>query len=104
MHYIYPEKYQEAFLKISEKATSKGLKINNEKTQLISISSGFYDTKAIIKDAGNNSIESNEELKMLGFSFSTKPMVQLQLDSLTRKAKKNPLITLQKGWNRTGKT
>ena len=73
---------------ISKKASDKGLKINDQKTQLLSVSSAFYNTRAIIKDNSGAEITSSESLKMLGYTFSTSLSVQPQLDSLMRKANK----------------
>ena len=61
-HTIYPQRSQLAFNSISIKAEAKGLKINDEKTQLLSVSSGYYDTTAVIKDRNNTSIKSSKSL------------------------------------------
>ena len=60
LHTIYPGRSQEAFGKIAAKAEDKGLKINDDKTQLLSVSSSFYDTRAIIKDRQNKEIHSSD--------------------------------------------
>ena len=85
MHNIHPTKTQEAFSTISTNATKKGLRINYQKTQVLSVSSAYYDTCAIITDNQGNKIKSGNSLKMLGFNFSSSPTIQPQLDYLIQK-------------------
>lgn len=94
LHTIYPEATQNAFTSISNKASAKGFKINEKKTQILSISSAFYDTKACIKDQANNLIETGSNLKMLGFFFSNTPSVNSQLEYLMKKAIKRYFFLL----------
>ena len=71
IHIIALEKSQNAFRSICKKSSVKGLKINDQKTQLLSVSSAFYKIKkAIIKDSNNNPIESSSSVKMLGYTLS----------------------------------
>ena len=60
----------------------------------MSVSSGFYDTKAVIKDSEGQAIESNDTLKMLGYTFSSSPTIQAQLDYLIKKANKRTFLLL----------
>ena len=94
LHTINPEETQNAFNSICRRAAVKGLKINDQKTQLLSVSSGYYTTKAVIKDASLNEIYSSPTLKMLGYTFSETPTVQAQLDYLMRKANKRLFLLL----------
>ena len=61
---------QAAFEEIKKKSEEKGLKINEGKTQLLSVSSASFDTAARLKVDTDNWAESSEELKMLGFGLS----------------------------------
>ena len=94
LHTIHPQATQTAFNTISSNANKKGLKINENKTQLLSVSSAFYDTKAVLKDHNNDSIVSGLQLKMLGFIFGNTPSIQPQLDYLIRKASKRYFMLL----------
>ena len=49
MHHFNPSGTQRAFDKISKKSTEKGLKIYDQKTQVLSVSSARYDTTAEIE-------------------------------------------------------
>ena len=71
-----------------------------KKTQLLSVSSGNYSTRAVIKDLKNESLESGPSLKMLGYVFSDSPTVQPQLDYLMRKA--NRRLFLLRNYKRSG--
>ena len=94
MHKIYPEKYQAAFNTISSRAERKGLKINDEKTQILSVSSALYDTKATLKGKNGVELYSDKTLKMLGFVFSAKPTVEAQLEHLMQKFNKRFFLLL----------
>ena len=94
LHIITPPKTQDAFDLISQKSQQIGLKINDQKTQLLSVSSGFYDTQAVIKDTNNVELKSSSSQKMLGYIFSNTPSVQAQLDYLSRKANKRMFLLL----------
>ena len=74
-------------------SNNKNLKINESKTQLLSVSSASYDTRAAIKTESDE-LTSGETLKMLGFVFSEKPSIQAQLEYLTRKANKRYFVLL----------
>ena len=62
-----------------------------EKTQVLTISSAIIDCESFLT-TGDTTITSNQELKMLGFYFSTKPSIQLQADRLIRKASKHTFL------------
>ena len=77
LHTIYPQRSQDSFNSIVHKAEQKGLKINDSKTQILSVSSAFYDTKAVIADRQDNKIESEKSLKMLGYTFSDLSLIHI---------------------------
>ena len=79
---------------ISNKAAAKGLKINTQKTQILSVSSGFYTTKAVIKDGEGTEIESSDSQKILGYTVSNAPTIQAQLDYLIRKSNKRLFLLI----------
>ena len=64
------------------------MQINKNKTQILTIYTSHTDCDSYLLDQNGTRIESKTELKMLGFYFSTKPSVQLQIDKLYRKANK----------------
>ena len=94
-HTFEPTLSASAFNIIKNKAESKGLKINDAKTQLLSVSSGNYTTEAFLKMDTGEKITSDNELKMLGFSFSTKPNVGLQVENIIKKANKRFFVLLR---------
>ena len=94
LHTFSPPNTVSSFEKIKQKANSKGLKINEKKTQILSVSSVWYDTEALIK-MGDQTITSGEELKMLGFYFSPQPTVKLQIEKLVKKANKRFFLLLK---------
>ena len=95
LHTIHPEKTQEAFNNLKKNADKKGLKINESKTQLLSVSSAKYDTLAEINTSATSLTTSNNNLKMLGFNFSNKPNVEAQVESLIKKANKRYFVILR---------
>ena len=68
--------------------------INKQKTQVLSISSSQVDNIAYLTDDNNTRITSETELKMLGFYFSEKPTVHLQVEKLLRRANKRIYLLL----------
>ena len=80
LHLFGAQKIQQGFNKLQEACSEKGLRINEKKTQLISISSAKYDTKAWIEQKNAQPIYSESNFKLLGFHFNSKPNVHLQID------------------------
>ena len=62
---------------------------------MLSISSARYDTKACIDLGSDGRVESSETLKVLGFTFSNKPTVEAQINTLIRKANKRFFVLLR---------
>ena len=85
-HVFKPEKTQENFTKLSNNCNEKGLKINDKKTQLLSISSTKNETKAWISLKDGSTLYSADDFKLLGFMFSKRPTVTAQIDNLVCKA------------------
>ena len=88
LHRFVPPQSQAALHEIVRKATVKDLKINDEKTQLLSISCSSHKCLASLKDMNDKTIDSGRQIKMLGFIFDEKPTVHAQLDYIIRKANK----------------
>ena len=85
-HVFKPQKTQENFNKLSNACDDRGLKINDKKTQLISISSGKHKTKAWISLKDGSTMFSNASFKLLGFMFSNTPTVHAQVDHIINRA------------------
>jgi len=85
LHSFRPMKTQAVFDEIVERAESRGLKINDKKTQMLSISSARFDTEAWIRSKRGSAIKSSDSLKLLGFIFGNKPTVQYHVNHLVRK-------------------
>ena len=76
---------------LTEHCMATGLKVNENKTQLIAISSNKRPAKAWMQ-AGRESVQSSEELKLLGFVFSEKPDVSAQISNLIKRATKRMFV------------
>ena len=75
----------ETFFKGVERSSSElGMKINQAKTQLLCISAHGNDTKAYIR-LDNEKKMSEDSLKICGYTFSSKPDVSAQLETIERK-------------------
>ena len=85
-HMFRPTKIQQSFDTISDVCLSRGLKINEQKTQLLSISNAKYDTVAWKSQKDGSPIYLENTLKLLGFQFSNKPEVHTQIDYLINRA------------------
>ena len=83
-HNFEPALSKSSFEIIRNKAESKGLKINDSKTQILSVSSGNYTTEATIKTSQGDTLTSGQSLKMLGFTLSNEPTVSKQVDTLKK--------------------
>ena len=58
---------------LEEQCEIKGLKLNEKKSQLLSISAGRAETRSWIKTKDGSTIYSSPNCKILGFVFSQKP-------------------------------
>ena len=70
---------------LSNYCDNTGLKVNESKTQLLAISSARNPVKVWMQ-AGKSSIQSGNELKLLGFIFTERPEVSAQIANLIRRA------------------
>ena len=85
-HYFRPPLTQESFNKLMDKCNEKGLKINEKKTQLLTISATKHQNKSWLKLKDGSILHSSEELKLLGFTFTEEPTVHKHLENLIQKA------------------
>ena len=77
---------QNAFRSITTNAEKIGMVVNNKKTVLLCISDALnYKAKTFIIDNNGERIDCVEELKILGFTFSSKPTVQAHVDTISKK-------------------
>ena len=63
-----------------------GLKINDKKTQLLTISSSRNQNDAWLTLRDGSAMHSAEKLKLLGFVFNKNPTIHAQIDNLISKA------------------
>ena len=64
---------QNAFIGITSVALERGMKVNEDKTNLLCVSDSItFTTKAFINDSSGNRIDSTESMKILGFHLSSK--------------------------------
>ena len=77
---------QNGFRSITGNAMKLGMVVNASKTGLLCISDALsYKARAFILDANNNKIECVDELKILGFTFSSKPTVSAHVATIVKK-------------------
>ena len=85
---VHAWKSEEVMNTVTVRAERIGMKVNQAKTQLLCISaSNSSDISSYIKH-GNQKIVSGQELKILGFKFSTQPTVKLHVSYMLEKARK----------------
>ena len=84
-HTFLAKRTQKTMEKLEEQCNIKGLKLNEDKTQLLSISAGRVATRSWIKTKGRTTIYSSNTCKILGFTFSSKPNVESQVQNLIKK-------------------
>ena len=65
---------EENISRMSAYCESTGLKINEKKTQIIAISANKNRTKVWVQ-AGKESIDSSDTMKLLGFVFNERPYI-----------------------------
>ena len=76
---------QNAFRSVTGNAGKLGMLVNASKTGLLCVSDAMnYTPMPYILDADNNRIECIDELKILGFTFSSKPTVSAHVASVVR--------------------
>ena len=85
-HTFKAENTQKSFDVLSEKCALTNLKINDKKTQLLSILSAKNTNTAWLKSKEGTNIYSGNKLKLLGFVFNEKPNVHAQVENLIEKA------------------
>ena len=76
---------------LGEYCQKTGLKVNQDKTQLLAISSNKKSIRVWLQ-AGKTQIESSKELKLLGFLFSDNPDVSAQISNLITRAAKRLFV------------
>ena len=79
-------KTQRTLQKLDYKCEIKGLRLNEKKTQLLSISAGRAATRLWTTSNDGGTIYSSHDCKILGFIFSNKPNPELQIQNLIRRA------------------
>ena len=85
-HTFHAISTQRTLARLEEQCEVKGLKLNEKKTQLLSVSAGRVLARSWIEAKDGNTIYSTPECKILGFIFSSKPNVEAQVANLIRKA------------------
>ena len=91
-HTFHAKRTQKTLEKLEEQCTIKGLKINEETTQLLSLSAGRVATRSWVKTKNGSTIYSTPTCKILGFQFSNKPNVEAQIQNLIRKANSRTFV------------
>ena len=85
-HIFRPSVTQESFDSLTEQCQERGLKINDKKTQLLTISSAKNHNISWLKLHDGSALKSAEELKLLGFVFSEQPNVHKQVENIINRA------------------
>ena len=69
---IHASKIEALIMTVAQRAAELQMKVNKAKTQLLCICAGQDEAKAYI-DTEQGRIQSSAELKILGFTFGTRP-------------------------------
>ena len=84
--FLHAKGSEEFFNTVDERCSEIGMKVNSEKTQLLTISPATTENvSSYIKTRGGDMIQSQETLMILGFVFGRRPSVQPHLDHLANK-------------------
>ena len=80
---------QNIFQRTISRAQAKGMKVNNNKTQMLLVSGArSYDPVAFIETGDGNVLESSrEKIKILGFYLDGTPTVSAQVEEIVRKVR-----------------
>ena len=85
-HLFKAHEIQHSFEQLTEICKEKVLKIYDKKTQLLTISNSKNDNVAWLKLKDGTTMYSSDQLKLLGFIFSTKPNINAQIDNIVQRA------------------
>ena len=77
---------EQLFSTVKEKANNMGMKVNSNKTQLLYIST---NNSSSYIPTGDEAIKSGEVLKILVFTFGSKPDITVHVDKLLYKLGQN---------------
>ena len=79
-------KTQNAFRSVTSRAGKKGMVVNTRKTQMLVISDALnYTPHAFIHDREGNCINDGETMKVLGFTFSSKPTMHAHVNTVLKR-------------------
>ena len=83
---VTAEKTQAIYRETKEQATLIGMKVNSLKTQQLCISASRAEVKStFVPEEGGPSLESTNQLKIVGFYFGTKPDASAHIERLIQK-------------------
>ena len=85
-HTFKPPDTQKSVGILEQSCQDRKLKVNEKKTQLLSISSGKCETRCWLTLKDGSTLLSDGSLKLLGFMFSNKPDVKSQINHLVNMA------------------
>ena len=85
-HTFKPPDTQKSVGILEQSCQDRKLKVNEKKTQLLSISSGKCETRCWLTLKDGSTLLSDGSLKLLGFMFSNKPDVKSQINHLVNRA------------------
>jgi hypothetical protein len=100
---VHAKKSQKVFNYVRHRADEIGMKINEEKTQLLCIHKGSFDNvQSYIEINGKNCV-STEKLKILGFVFGQRPSAEAHVQYIEEKISKKIWLVVnlrRAGWDR----
>ena len=77
---------QNVFRRVVAKATSRGMVVNNKKTNLLCISDAMsYKATAFILDADGERLSSTNGMKLLGFHLDSRPSCHAQVEAMKKR-------------------
>ena len=84
---------QNMFRRIVRKATSRGMKVNNDKTSILCVSDALnYRASAFFRDSDGKVLESGDSMKMLGFHFDRRPTCHAHIEVLKKRMRERTWV------------
>ena len=84
---------QNMFRRVVERATGRGMVVNNRKTNLLCISDAMsYKGVGYIRDAEGQKLVSSDAMKVLGFHFDSRPSCHAHVEALRKRMRETSWV------------
>lgn len=85
---VHANKGQAVFMNTGALARERNMKVNGKKTQMLCISGHSHEVKSYINIGDGKKIVSGDTMKILGFTFGTRPTAQAHINVLLPKMRR----------------